>query len=213
MPRAIRGSRGGQTGVLATQHDELLALAEAVQKDDERALRTFLAAIVPHQMRVVRRVLGPNRADVEDVTYEAAYAAVDGLERFRGESTVLHYACRVAVLVAMKVRRAEATQKRTQAQASAEGAEEPFAEGLDPEQAALQASLAPIVRELFGSLSAPHAEALALHVVLGYTVAEIAQLSEVPDETVRSRLRLAKQALRKRVMSHPTLREVVGGEA
>ena len=85
-------------------------------------------------------------------------------------------------------------------------------QGLDPEQAALQASLAPIVRDLFGTLSAPHAEALALHVVLGYTVGEIAALAEVPDETVRSRLRLAKQALRKRVMSHPVLREVVGGE-
>jgi RNA polymerase sigma-70 factor (ECF subfamily) len=171
-----------------------------------------LAAIVPHQMRVVRRVLGPHRADAEDVTYEAAYAVVDGLARFSGESTVLYFACRVAVLLAMKVRRSEATQKRKRAEAELDAVQEPFAEGLDPEQAILQASLAPIVRELFGTLSAPHAEALALHVVLGYTVSEIAVLAEVPEETVRSRLRLAKQALRKRVMNHPALREVVGGE-
>jgi RNA polymerase sigma-70 factor (ECF subfamily) len=137
---------------------------------------------------------------------------VDGLERFRGESSVLHFACRVAVLVAMKVRRSEATQKRRRAEVEVDAEREPFAEGLDPEQAALQSSLAPIVRELFGTLSAPHAEALALHVVLGYTVGEIAVLAEVPDETVRSRLRLAKQALRKRVMSHPLLREVMGSE-
>ena len=54
-----------------------------------------------------------------------------------------------------------------------------------------------------GVRSAPHAEALALHVVLGYTVVEIAQAASLPVETVRSRLRLAKQALRKRVLSNP----------
>jgi RNA polymerase sigma-70 factor (ECF subfamily) len=62
-----------------------------------------------------------------------------------------------------------------------------------------------LVRELCDQLSAPQAEALALHFVLGYTVQEAAALLCVPLETVRSRLRLAKQALRERVLAHPTL--------
>jgi RNA polymerase sigma-70 factor (ECF subfamily) len=57
------------------------------------------------------------------------------------------------------------------------------------------------------TLSEPLAEALTLHVILGYTVAEIAQSSGVSVETVRSRLRLAKQALRKLALSNPSLRE------
>jgi RNA polymerase sigma-70 factor (ECF subfamily) len=44
--------------------------------------------------------------------------------------------------------------------------------------------------------------------MLGYTVQEVADLSGAPLETVRSRLRLAKQALRRRVLGHPLLREV-----
>ena len=48
--------------------------------------------------------------------------------------------------------------------------------------------------------------------VLGYTVAEIAQTASLPLETVRSRLRLAKQALRKRVLGNPRLREAVDQE-
>jgi hypothetical protein len=36
----------------------------------------------------------------------------------------------------------------------------------------------------------------------------VAELSGAPLETVRSRLRLAKQALRRRALGHPLLRDV-----
>ena len=78
-----------------------------------------------------------------------------------------------------------------------------------PEDTAQASSLAPIVRELLATLPANLAEVLALHVVLGHTVPEIAESSGVPLETVRSRLRLAKQALRKRVLNNQKLREAV----
>ena len=51
------------------------------------------------------------------------------------------------------------------------------------------------------------AEAFALNVILGYTAAEIAELAGAPLETVRSRLRLAKQALKTRALAHPLLRD------
>ncbi len=38
---------------------------------------------------------------------------------------------------------------------------------------------------------------MALHVVLGYSLPEVAQSTAVPLNTVKSRLRLAKQALRR----------------
>ena len=67
------------------------------------------------------------------------------------------------------------------------------------------------IRMLCGLLvpSEGEAEVLGLHVVLGHTVPEIAESSGVPLETVRSRLRLAKQALRKRVLNNSKLREAV----
>jgi DNA-directed RNA polymerase specialized sigma24 family protein len=40
---------------------------------------------------------------------------------------------------------------------------------------------------------------MALHYEAGYTVGEIAELLDVPRETVRSRLRLARQHLRSRL--------------
>ena len=211
MPHLVPGPRPADgTSANGGRRDELLALAEAVKAGDTGALRTFLVAIVPSQMRVVRRVLGPGRIDIEDVAYEAAYATVDGLSRFRGEGTVLNFACRVAALVAMNVRRADSARKRSATRVG-DDVDTAF-EGPSPEESAGNASLAPIVRELFGTLSEPLAQALALHVVLGYTIAEIAEAASIPEETVRSRLRLGKQALRKRVLSHPILREAVGNE-
>lgn len=208
--RLIPGSRVSEPAPPgAGRRDELSGLAAAVQRGDAAALSTFLSAILPQLLRVVRSVLGPQHADLEDVAYEAAYAVVEGLPRFRGEGTVLHFACRVAVLSAMNVRRRDAAQKRALQRVPAE-LDEVELEEPNPEDNAQAASLVPIVRELLASLPDTLAEALALHVVLGYTVVEIAESASLPVETVRSRLRLAKLALRKRVLNNPKLREAAG---
>jgi DNA-directed RNA polymerase specialized sigma24 family protein len=114
MPRLIfRAPRSERpTSATAPPHDELRELAAAVLRRDAAALRTFLTEIVPDLVRVVRRVLGASHPDVEDTAYEAAYGVVEALGRFRGEGTIRHLACRVAVLTAMNVRRREAAMKR-----------------------------------------------------------------------------------------------------
>ncbi len=52
------------------------------------------------------------------------------------------------------------------------------------------------LRSAFASLSAEQRAVVALHLYAGYTVAETADLVGAPIETVRSRLRLAKERLR-----------------
>jgi RNA polymerase sigma-70 factor (ECF subfamily) len=77
-----------------------------------------------------------------------------------------------------------------------------------PEALAVTSARAAAVRSLCDQLPAAQAEVLALHVVLGYTVHEAAELLGAPVETIRSRLRLAKRALRTRVLGqHPELEE------
>src|SRR5258705_6643546 len=186
-------------------HDELRELAAAVERGDRAALRTFLLAVVPPMLRVVRRVLGPDHPDLEEVAQEAAYAAIDALPRFRGEGSVLHFACRAAVHTAMNLRRRDSARKRM-AVCETFDLESVAADEPGPEALAVRGSLAPIVRELLGTLPEPLAEAFALHTVLGYTVAEIAEATRAPLETVRSRLRLARQALRRRILADGMLR-------
>lgn len=207
----IHSNSAGHAEISSPRHDELAALAVAMQRGDADALRTFLTTIVPHLLRIVRRVLGPEHPDLEDVTYEAAYATVEGLNRFRGEGTVKHFACRVAVLTAMNVRRHDSTAKRARQRELVDFDGLP-SERPGPEQNLLTASLVPIVRELVATLPQPLAEALTLHVILGYTIPEIVEACGTREETIRSRLRLAKRALRKRVLGNPVLREVLGDD-
>jgi len=192
----------------APQHDELATVAAAAERGDPVAIRTLLTTLMPHLLRVVRRVLGAGYPDVEDVVYEAAHAVLDGLPRFRGEGTLRHYACRVAAFTATNARRQNLAQKRSHRLVGID-VELCAARGPCPEQQALNASLTPIVRELVATLPEALAEALTLHVILGYTVQEISQTCDVPMETVRSRLRLARQALRKRVLGNPALLEAL----
>jgi len=208
MPRLLEGFGGRGAEHAPKRHDELASLACDAAGGDPKALRTLLTTLTPQLLRVVRRVLGADHPDLEDIAYEAAYAVIDGLRRFRGEASVRHYACRVAALTAMNVRRRECASKRDRERDIVDP--ETFAAGGSlPDQAAFQRSLAPIVRELVATLPDALAEALTLHVILGYTVGEIAESSETPVETVRSRLRLAKRSLRKRALGHPVLGEVL----
>lgn len=206
MPRLIPGTGGGAPS--RERHDELRALADAVQADSSAALGTFIRAIVPHLIRVARRVLGSESSEVEDVAQEAALAVLDALPRYRGEGTVLHFACRVAVLTAMNVRRRVTTQKRSGRSASCPLEQVP-SHAPGPDREAANRSLVPVVRELLLTLPENQAEALALHAVLGCTVTEIAETTQAPEETVRSRLRLAKLALRKRVLANAVLRDAL----
>ena len=52
------------------------------------------------------------------------------------------------------------------------------------------------LRQAFSQLSTGHRAAVALHLYAGYTVTETAELLGVPQETVRSRLRVARERLR-----------------
>lgn len=53
------------------------------------------------------------------------------------------------------------------------------------------------LRAAFRQLSAEQRAVVVLHMHFGYTVAETADIVGAPDETVRSRLRLARQRLRR----------------
>lgn len=185
--------------------DALAGLARAAARGERAAIRTLLVTIGPHLLRVARRVLGAQHPDVDDVAQESAFAVMAALPRHRGECSVLSFVYRVAALTAMQVRRREASQKRKALRD----------DGFDFDAAASALRLpddelaarvsADAVRRLLDTLPLEQAEVLALHCVLGFTLPEVAASSSVPLETVRSRLRLAKTALRERVLKEPML--------
>ncbi len=186
--------------------DELLPLAEAALENNA-ALRTLLSVLGPQILRVVRRVMGANHPDVEDVAQECAMELVGALRNFRRESSIKHFACRVALRTSMNARRRFRASKRTRPEGEAVEADQ--VAGAEPAPDAWAASRAGVLlaRELCDQLPAAQSEVLALHCVLGYTMAEVAAICGAPLETVRSRLRTAKQALLARALADSRLRE------
>ncbi len=56
-----------------------------------------------------------------------------------------------------------------------------------------------IFRRLLDELPEAQAEALVLRVVLGHSLEETAAIAGAPENTIRSRIRLAREGLKKRI--------------
>jgi RNA polymerase sigma factor (sigma-70 family) len=187
--------------------DELSILADAAANGEPNATRTLIHAVGPHLLRTIRAVLGRSHMAVEDVAQETVVEFLGALPRFRGEATVVHFACRIAVKCAMRHRRRASALKRTSPTGLHDDADVVSSEEPDPELRTASNRSSMAVLELLFTLPQPQADAFALHAVLGYTTVEIAKSLDISPETVRSRLRLARQALRRRVQEHPILSE------
>ena len=88
----------------------------------------------------------------------------------------------------------------------------PDAADRSPLDLALAARRRAVVSGLLDELPQVIAESLALHFFLGYTVDEIAETEAVSPNTIWSRLRLGKQALRRRLAGDATLAEMLRGK-
>jgi RNA polymerase sigma-70 factor (ECF subfamily) len=191
----------------APGEDGLADLVADAAAGDPASARRVLERVAPSVYRVVRAVLGPAvhaGAHAEDVTQDALLAVVHALGSFRGECGFLHYACRIAARVAMAARRARAAEVLVEPIESSIALDVPVA-GDDPEAPRRRA----LLRALLDELPEAQAETLVLRVMLGYSVAEVADATSVPINTVRSRLRLAKEALRSRIEQDQALAEML----
>jgi len=193
--------------------DPLKALVAGTLAGARDAERTLLVAIGPALLRTVRGVLGATHPDVEDVLQEAMAAVHRALPDFRGECGTLHFACRVAVQTALNARRRAGYRSRHTPNMSPEELAELARDERSPADAHAAAARRSALRTLLDELPAVQAEALVLHVVLGYSVDETARATRSPRDTVRSRLRAALSTLRARVDADGVLLEILDGES
>ncbi len=201
-----------------TTTDPLKALAIEARSGDAFAVRRLLDSVAPSMLGVVRAVLGSGDRDLEDVLQDSLVGVVQGLASFRGDSSFLHFARSIAL-------RRSLDQRRRRARRGAEiglhteivqdDDSQPHAIGDDlqsdersPAASAVAARRREAFRALLAELRPEQAEAFAQRVLFGYSMQEIALQTGAPLDTVKSRLRLAKAALRSRIQDDPTLLEL-----
>jgi RNA polymerase sigma-70 factor (ECF subfamily) len=193
----------------ASRPDQLLPLAHAVADGDPDAGATLVGVVAGGMLRVVRKVLGRSHPDVDDVTQDAVMALLASLVAFRADCSVEHFANRVALLTALAARRRGRTRARHVA-IEPDSVDSLASEQASPLATTVAARRRVLVRQLLDELPDVIAEALASHFILGYTVEEIAAAASVPVNTVWSRLRLGKQALRRKLERDAPLAEMLG---
>jgi RNA polymerase sigma-70 factor (ECF subfamily) len=183
---------------------EAIALARQAGAGDPAATARLLRSVAPRVARVVRAVLGGGHPDVDDVGQQALIGFIQALPAFRGDSDPARYATTIAVRAAIAARR-RLRVDHARRDASAQTDAMPCTSVPAANDALLAQRRKEILRELLAELPSEQAEALAMRIVLGWSLEEIAEQSGAPLNTVRSRLRLAKESLRRRIESQPHL--------
>jgi RNA polymerase sigma factor (sigma-70 family) len=203
------GVGGGASG--GAGRERLTPVVLRAQSGDPAAISQVVGELTPGVLRAVRALLGREHPDAEDVAQEVLLAVLAALPDFRGDSTLLHFAVRIAarksVLVRRRTRsvlgwleslwRSEYPVRRTSGSAH---------EAMSSER---RRSL---LRLLLSELPDAQAEALELRVLFGHSIEEISSITHTPFNTVRSRLRLAKEALRQRIEAEPQWAELAEEE-
>lgn len=181
-------------------------LARAAAAGDTEATAKLLKLLAPRMVRSVRALMGASHPDADDVVQQALIAFVQALGAFRGDCSPSHYASRIVARTAIAARkRARLRGQRHDDSRDVDAfAELEVASASDTVAAERRKN---IVRELLDQLPEAQAETVAMRFSLGLSLEEVAQATGVPLNTVRSRLRLAKEAIRGRIDQNPALLE------
>jgi RNA polymerase sigma-70 factor (ECF subfamily) len=174
-----------------------MELARAAANGDSAATGQLLRLLAPRLGRVVRAVLGSGHPDVDDAFQQSLIGLVQALPAFRGDCEPIGYATTIAVRTAVAARkrsRVEQGRRQDDVETDAMPAGRP---SQSEEVAATRRK--DVMRDLLAELPSEQSEALAMRIVLGWSIKEIAIHSNAPLNTVRSRLRLAKEALRTKI--------------
>jgi len=158
-------------------------------------------------LRMVRTILGGSHPDVPDVTQDALLAFPGALLAFRKESSVKQYARQVALRTALNARRRWLGRERLlrgwQDERQYSSGEPAAYESLLLERRTV------LLRELLDSLPEEQAQSFAMRVLLDYTLPQVASATGATLNTVRSRVRLAKEKLRERLETDPALLDLL----
>jgi RNA polymerase sigma factor (sigma-70 family) len=197
-----------QTSAPTVGADHLLEVARLAATRNRKAMRQLVVAVGPAMLRAVRKVLGVWTADTEDVLQDAVEGLLHSLPGFKGECSVLHFACRVAILSALAARRRMDYRAQWTLDVP-EAVDACIDVAATPAEDANANRRRETLAMLLDELPSAQAEVLVLHCALGFTVEEIADTENHPIETIRSRLRLAKLTLRTRISASRELAEIL----
>lgn len=149
-----------------------------------------------HVRRFARRLLGDDDA-AEDLVHETFLTLPKAIQNFEGRSALRTFIVSIAANHSRHYVRS-AVRRRTAMERAGQEIEVPghSAEGESPEKSAVRRQMADMLTRCLDNLSVPHRVAFVLCEVEGRNSREVANILELPEGTVRTRLMHAKKKLR-----------------
>lgn len=196
-------------GVVGPQHDVAPPpsdeqLVQRAQQGDSSACRELVDRHARSLFGMAYSMLN-SAADAEDMVQEALLGALKRLHAFEGRSTFRTWLTRILLNHISKFHRSRRTRATTSLSAQPEG-QTPF-EPVARSAGSLGAPVAQITHRLdvaamLQTLSPEHRQVIVLRELQGMSYSEIAELLNVPQGTVESRLYRARNDLRARFKSY-----------
>lgn len=188
--------------------DGLSELALAAATGDRAAEDRLLELLSPKVVAIVRATLSEASTELDDVVQDALLTVSLALRNFRGEGKVEHYVARIALRVAIAARQRFRTKRRQVGELEKSPG---HVNGVpsSPYEDATSRRRKEALLSLLEDLSEEQAITFGLRIVLGYSLQELSDVTGVPLNTVRSRIRLAKEALRKRIEADSRLSTIL----
>jgi RNA polymerase sigma-70 factor (ECF subfamily) len=199
----------GRSARPTDDYEEINSLARDAAIGDLNATRKLIEYVWPTVTQVVAGIMGTRHPETDDVVQQSLFLLVQALPAFRGECHAAGYASRIALHAALRARhrwRLRAMRTRVFALLAPDDVEGPSAG-----DAASANRHRMLLRDLLEKLPEEQADALGLRVLLGWSMDEIASATGSPVNTIRSRVRLAKEALRRMIEVDPVLANEFAG--
>ena len=160
----------------------------------EREFHERLAECATLAFRVALGVLR-DRAEAEDVAQESLLRAYRNFHRLRDRATFRSWLVRIAWRTAIDHRRAQKRRERHEDDAAQDSVRETGRASQDAEGIAASREFERRLREELDALPEKLRLVMVMVAVEGYDTREVAQLLQLPEGTVKSRVRLARKRL------------------
>ncbi len=184
-------------------------LVAKVKKGDRGAFESLVNRHQKMVFNLAYRMLG-DREDAEDAAQESFIRLYHSVARFRGRAKFTTWLYRIVSNVCLSKLRATCT-RQSFVELDAE-TEIIYSELTNwkrtPENILLKEEFKQTVRELVRSLPPPYRAVITLYHLEGFSYAEIGQILNLPEGTVKTHLFRAREALKKAVLERCQKEEI-----
>jgi len=172
---------------------------------DREAARELLERLGPRVRHTVWLLVGRDE-EIEDLTNSCLLAILENAGKFRGTGPLEAWAGQLTYRVLMRLLKRKRRSDRTLTLVP----EETGIATTNPEVEAARRGIADRLARHIARLPEKRRETLVLRLAYGYSVSEVAALTDAPVNTVRDRIRVGLKELRQSIARDPASAELMG---